>query len=100
MLELGPSAGELHAELASDLETANVDLLFTAGPLMARLYYAAPERMRGAHRNSARELEEAVLEAIGSGDAIMIKGSNGSRMSLIVEAIRRKFAPAPEQRKD
>lgn len=100
MLELGPSAGELHAELASDLEAANVDLLFTAGPLMARLYYAAPERMRGAHRNTARELEEAVLEAIGSGDAIMIKGSNGSRMSLIVEAIRTKFAPAPEQRKD
>jgi len=100
MLELGPSAGELHADLASDLEKAGVDLLFTAGPQMARLYYAAPERMRGAHRATARELEEAVLEAIGSGDAIMIKGSNGSRMSLIVEAIRRKFAPAPEQRKD
>jgi UDP-N-acetylmuramoyl-tripeptide--D-alanyl-D-alanine ligase len=31
MLELGPSAGELHAELAQDLQRARVDLLFTAG---------------------------------------------------------------------
>jgi UDP-N-acetylmuramoyl-tripeptide--D-alanyl-D-alanine ligase len=95
MLELGPSAGELHAELARDLEAAGVDLLFTAGPLMARLFYAAPERMRGAHRATTRELEEVVLDAIGAGDVVMIKGSNGSRMTRIVEAIRAKFAPAP-----
>ncbi|MBY6240734.1 UDP-N-acetylmuramoylalanyl-D-glutamyl-2,6-diaminopimelate--D-alanyl-D-alanine ligase [Methylosinus sp. Sm6] len=96
MLELGPTAGELHAELARDLEAAGVDLLFTAGPLMARLFYAAPERMRGAHRATARELEEAVLDAIGSGDVVMVKGSNGSRMTRIVESIRARFAPAPE----
>jgi UDP-N-acetylmuramoyl-tripeptide--D-alanyl-D-alanine ligase len=95
MLELGPSAAELHADLAGDLEAAGVDLLFTAGPNMARLYYAAPEAMRGAHRADARELEEAVLDTIGAGDVVMIKGSNGSRMSRIVEAIRAKFAPAP-----
>jgi UDP-N-acetylmuramoyl-tripeptide--D-alanyl-D-alanine ligase len=95
MLELGPSAGELHACLAPDLEAAGVDLLFTAGPQMARLYYAAPEAMRGAHRADARELEEAVLEAIGPGDAVMIKGSNGSRMARIVEAMRQKFAATP-----
>lgn len=85
-----------HAELASDLEAAGVDLLFTAGPLMARLYYAAPERMRGAHRATARELEEAVLDSLGAGDVVMIKGSNGSRMTRIVEAIRTKFAPASD----
>ena len=37
MLELGPSAAELHADLAGDLEAAGVDLVFTAGPMMARL---------------------------------------------------------------
>lgn len=94
MLELGPSAGELHAGLAQDLEAAGVDLLFTAGPLMARLFYAAPEHMRGAHRASARELEEAVLAAIEPGDAIMVKGSNGSRMAGVVEAIRKTYAAA------
>lgn len=94
MLELGPSAGELHAELAPDLEKARVDLLFTAGPLMARLFYAAPEQMRGAHRANAPELEGDAVAAIGKGDVVMVKGSNGSRMTRIVEAIRAKFASA------
>ncbi|OAI27589.1 UDP-N-acetylmuramoylalanyl-D-glutamyl-2, 6-diaminopimelate--D-alanyl-D-alanine ligase [Methylosinus sp. R-45379] len=96
MLELGPSAGELHAGLAKDLEAAGVDLLFTAGPLMARLFYAAPESMRGAHRANAAELEEAVLSALAPGDVVMIKGSNGSRMARIVEAIRTKFPAETE----
>jgi UDP-N-acetylmuramoyl-tripeptide--D-alanyl-D-alanine ligase len=103
MLELGSSAGELHAALAPDLEAAHVDALFTAGPLMARLFYAAPEQMRGAHRGDARELEEVVLSSIGPGDVVMVKGSNGSRMTRIVAAIRAKFAPVDRetaQRKD
>jgi UDP-N-acetylmuramoyl-tripeptide--D-alanyl-D-alanine ligase len=93
MLELGPQAGELHAGLAEDLERARVDLLFTSGPLMSRLYYAAPEAMRGAHRATPLELEEAVLAAIRPGDVVMVKGSNGSRISRIVAATREKFAP-------
>lgn len=94
MLELGPNAGELHADLAPDLEKARVDLLFTAGPLSARLFYAAPEAMRGAHRANAAELEDDVLASIRTGDVVMVKGSNGSRMTRVVEAIRAKFAPA------
>jgi UDP-N-acetylmuramoyl-tripeptide--D-alanyl-D-alanine ligase len=64
---------------------------------MARLFYAAPEPMRGAHRANAAELEEAVLWSIAPGDAVMVKGSNGSRMSRIVEAIRTKFTAAPSE---
>ncbi len=93
MLELGPQGAELHAELAPDLMRNNVDMLFTAGPLTQRLYYAAPEAMRAAHRATAMELEEAVLAAIRSGDVVMVKGSNGSRMSRIVAATKAKFAP-------
>ncbi|MBI3275842.1 MAG: UDP-N-acetylmuramoylalanyl-D-glutamyl-2,6-diaminopimelate--D-alanyl-D-alanine ligase [Methylocystis sp.] len=96
MLELGAGAAQLHADLAPDLEKANVDLLFTAGPLMAHLFYAAPESMRGAHRSNAQELEEVVLGALAGGDVVMIKGSNGSRMSRIVDASRAKFSAAPE----
>jgi UDP-N-acetylmuramoyl-tripeptide--D-alanyl-D-alanine ligase len=94
MLELGPQSGELHAGLGEDLAGAGVDLLFTAGPLMARAYYAAPEAMRGAHRPTAAELEEPFLEALRSGDVVMIKGSNGSRMGSIVAALRNKAAPS------
>ncbi|KAF2989478.1 UDP-N-acetylmuramoylalanyl-D-glutamyl-2,6-diaminopimelate--D-alanyl-D-alanine ligase [Methylocystis sp. MJC1] len=93
MLELGPEGGNLHAALAEDVARAKVDLLFTAGPLMQQLFYAAPEPMRAAHRATALELEEPILAAIRSGDVVMIKGSNGSRMSRIVAAAKAKFAP-------
>ncbi|TLG78911.1 UDP-N-acetylmuramoylalanyl-D-glutamyl-2,6-diaminopimelate--D-alanyl-D-alanine ligase [Methylocystis sp. B8] len=92
MLELGPQAAELHAELAPDLIDAKVDLLFTSGPLMSRLSYAAPDTMRAAHRATPLELEEAVLAAIRPGDVVMVKGSNGSRMSRIVSALKDAFA--------
>ena len=94
MLELGPEGAELHAGLAPDLVAAHVDQAFTAGPLMSRLFYAAPEAMRGAHRRTALELEEVVLAAVRPGDVIMVKGSNGSRMSRIVAALKQKYAPA------
>jgi UDP-N-acetylmuramoyl-tripeptide--D-alanyl-D-alanine ligase len=95
MLELGPRSGEIHADLAQDLVRANVDLLFTAGPLMAQLFYASPESMRGAHRANAHELEDVILDALSPGDVVMVKGSNGSRMMDIVAAIKQKFSPAP-----
>ncbi|MGA8172256.1 MAG: UDP-N-acetylmuramoylalanyl-D-glutamyl-2,6-diaminopimelate--D-alanyl-D-alanine ligase [Methylocystis sp.] len=88
MLELGPRSGELHAELGDDLARSRVDLLFTAGPNMARAFYAAPESMRGAHRPNAAELEEPLLAALRPGDVVMVKGSNGSRMGALVAALR------------
>ncbi|NDA46500.1 MAG: UDP-N-acetylmuramoyl-L-alanyl-D-glutamate--2,6-diaminopimelate ligase [Alphaproteobacteria bacterium] len=94
MLELGPDALTLHRGLADDLIAAKVDQLFTAGQLMSSLYYAAPESMRGAHRRTAQELAEAVIATIRPGDVVMIKGSNGSRMSHIVAAIKQSFVPA------
>ncbi len=94
MLELGPRSGELHAELGEDLRRAGVDLLFTAGPNMARAFYAAPEAMRGAHRASAAELEESFLAALRPGDVAMVKGSNGSRMGALVAALRNSANPA------
>lgn len=92
MLELGPQAAELHAAIAKDLIDARVDLLFTSGPLMSRLSYAAPDSMRAAHRATPLELEEAVLFAVRPGDVVMVKGSNGSRMSRIVSALKAAFA--------
>ena len=47
MLELGPKAAAMHAELAADLSASNVDLLFGAGPLTRALFDAAPASMRG-----------------------------------------------------
>ena len=60
---------------------------------MSHLFYAVPESMRAAHRRTAQELEEVVLSTIMPDDIVMIKGSNGSRMSRIVSAVKRSFNP-------
>ncbi len=87
MLELGPSSEVMHAALARDLQAADVDLVFTAGPKMASLDAALPNEMRGAHAPSSEELRAAVVQALRAGDVVLVKGSLGSRMGLIAEAV-------------
>jgi UDP-N-acetylmuramoyl-tripeptide--D-alanyl-D-alanine ligase len=93
MLELGPKAAEMHAELAGDLSANKVDLLFGAGPLTRALYEAAPESMRAAWTEGSSELTDEVARTLRGGDIAMIKGSNGSRMGPLVSALRDRFAP-------
>lgn len=92
MLELGPDAAELHRGLAEAIAAAKVDLVFCAGPLMRELWEVLPAGQRGGYAETAAELEAEVAAAIHPGDAIMIKGSHGSRMGPVVDALSRKFA--------
>jgi UDP-N-acetylmuramoyl-tripeptide--D-alanyl-D-alanine ligase len=94
MRELGPSAPELHAGLRAPLEDARVDRVFLAGPLMGALWDTLPPHLKGGYGESAAEIEDAVIAAIAPGDVVMVKGSNASRMGLLVEALRRRGAPA------
>jgi UDP-N-acetylmuramoyl-tripeptide--D-alanyl-D-alanine ligase len=94
MRELGEGAAAMHADLAAALTQAGIDSVFVAGPLMAALWEALPERLRGGYGETAGELEPMVFEAIGPGDVIMVKGSNASRMGPLVDAIKARFAPA------
>jgi UDP-N-acetylmuramoyl-tripeptide--D-alanyl-D-alanine ligase len=91
MLELGPTGAELHRALAPAVETAGIDLVFCSGPLMHALWEALPSRARGGYAETAAGLEPTVLAAIQAGDAVMVKGSLGSRMGPIVRALERQF---------
>ena len=88
MLELGPAAGALHADLATSLQAASIDLVYTAGPLMESLHNALPQRMRGVHARDAETLSSIVTEAMQAGDVIAVKGSHSSRMGAVVQAIK------------
>lgn len=91
MLELGPTAAELHRALAKAIEAANVDLVFCSGPLMRALWEALPSRARGGYSETAAGLEPMVVSAIRADDAVMVKGSLGSKMGPIVRALERQF---------
>jgi len=93
MLELGAGETSWHAGLAEDVSANHVDLVFAAGPLMKSLYEALPAERRGAWRETAADLEASVVDTVRQGDIIVVKGSNGSRMTKIVGALKHRFAP-------
>ncbi len=87
MLELGPSSAALHQGLAETVETWGIDLVFTAGPLMAHLRQALPEQRRGGHADNSEALAPLVKQAVKAGDVVMVKGSAGSRMGRVVQTL-------------
>jgi len=92
MLELGTQSALLHRELAQAITENKVDLVFCSGPEMQNLWDALPPNRRGSYASHSAALEPQVLEAVSSGDAVMVKGSNGSKMTPIVKSLQRKFA--------
>jgi UDP-N-acetylmuramoyl-tripeptide--D-alanyl-D-alanine ligase len=88
MLELGEDAEARHARLAAPLSSLGINLVFTCGPTMAALHDALPKAMRGGHTADSRALAPLVAGALVPGDAVLVKGSAGSRMGLVVEALK------------
>jgi UDP-N-acetylmuramoyl-tripeptide--D-alanyl-D-alanine ligase len=94
MLELGEEGPAEHADLAAAV-VGSVDCLFTCGPLMRNLFDAVPERLRGAHAANAAALAPIVAGALARGDAVLVKGSLGSGMKRVIEAIEQPVGDQP-----
>ena len=88
MLELGANSAKLHAALAGPLEREGIDLVFTAGPLMESLGQALPKERHAAHAETSSELAPLVAQAVHAGDVVVVKGSAGGKMGVVVEALR------------
>ncbi len=88
MLELGERSAELHRALASHIIRNHVDLVFLAGKEMAALRNALDCNRVGASGESSEAVLPAVIDAVRPGDAVMVKGSLGSRMAPIVAALK------------
>jgi UDP-N-acetylmuramoyl-tripeptide--D-alanyl-D-alanine ligase len=59
---------------------------------MQALWQALPPARRGGYAESATRIEPVVLAALRPGDVVMIKGSNASRLHMIVASLRDRFA--------
>ena len=87
MLELGDQSRALHEGLAAPIAAADLDLVHTAGPEMKRLHDILPPERRGLWRETAAELAAEAAELVAPGDIVMVKGSNGSKASLVAKAL-------------
>ena len=86
MLELGAWAESEHRALAEPAAAA-ADLVFCCGASSRALFEALPARARGGWAPDAETLAREVALVVRTGDAVLVKGSNGSRMRLVVDAL-------------
>jgi UDP-N-acetylmuramoyl-tripeptide--D-alanyl-D-alanine ligase len=88
MLEMGEDAGAHHAALALPIAAAGTALVFASGPQMKALWDTLPAPRRGAYAETSAALAPQLLAALKPGDTVLVKGSFGSKMSVIVEALK------------
>lgn len=89
MLELGRDEVAQHAAVATSPHLVGVDVIHCVGPLMHHLWEALPEDQRGEHVTDARDLVSRAHALVDAGDIVLVKGSKGSKISLVVDAIRK-----------
>jgi UDP-N-acetylmuramoyl-tripeptide--D-alanyl-D-alanine ligase len=92
MLELGRTGPSLHGGLAEAVRANGIDLVYCCGPLMRNLWDALSAGKRGGYAESSADLESQVVAAVRAGDAVMVKGSLGSKMKVIVNALEKRFS--------
>jgi len=89
MLELGPTEAELHRALAALPAMQAVATVHCVGPRMRGLWQALPQARRGQWHETAEALAARAHTLVDAGDVVLVKGSKGSRVSLVVDALRK-----------
>jgi UDP-N-acetylmuramoyl-tripeptide--D-alanyl-D-alanine ligase len=100
MLELGPTEAALHAAIAETPGLAAIDLIHCVGQRMKALHAALPRGQRGDWVATAAELVPRARHLIDAGDIILVKGSKGIKVSLMVDALRKLGQPAAAEQGD
>jgi UDP-N-acetylmuramoyl-tripeptide--D-alanyl-D-alanine ligase len=87
MRELGEHADALHAGLADAVAASGASQVFLCGPHMKALWHKLAAAQKGVHRPESAALAGEVVNALRAGDVIAIKGSLGSKMKAVVDAV-------------
>ncbi|HSS84511.1 MAG TPA: cyanophycin synthetase, partial [Reyranella sp.] len=87
MRELGEGADAYHAGLADAVAASGAAQVFLCGPHMRALWPLLAPAQRGVHRPDSASLAGDVAAALRAGDVIAVKGSLGSKMKNVVDAI-------------
>lgn len=89
MLELGEDEAAIHAGLADHPAMEAVTLVHCVGPRMMHLHQALPADKRGQWTDTAQDMADRMRGLVDAGDVVLVKGSLGSRVGLVVDAIRK-----------
>ena len=95
MLELGDQSTPLHEELGRTAAAAQLDLLVTVGGKAAGAMAEAAQAAGMAagsvsHLDSSDQAATALVGALRPGDVVLVKGSRGIRMDVVVDRILRE----------
>ncbi len=88
MLELGDETEHAHMSLVDEIVAHDFDMAFVCGQYMADVHDDLPEDMQGARACTSSKLIEKLTPHIRAGDLVLVKGSAGSHMGIIVDALR------------
>ncbi|MDV3457305.1 UDP-N-acetylmuramoyl-tripeptide--D-alanyl-D-alanine ligase [Sphingomonas sp. HF-S4] len=87
MRELGDHSNAFHAELAEPIVAAGVEHAILVGDAMRTLAKALEGRVEFVHVPDAATARERLNAVLAPGDAVLVKGSNGVRLSTVVAAL-------------
>jgi UDP-N-acetylmuramoyl-tripeptide--D-alanyl-D-alanine ligase len=87
MRELGEHSQAFHAELSGPIEAAAVAYAVLVGEAMAPLANALEGRIDFVHVPDAATALARLQAVLAPGDAVLVKGSNGVRLSSVVAAL-------------
>lgn len=88
MRELGAASAQLHAAIAEPLIAADVDFAVLVGTEMAALGEAIAGRVEIVQVPDAAAARDVLLPMVADGDTVLVKGSNGVGLSMLVAALR------------
>jgi len=98
MLELGPDEISLHQAIANHPALSQITLIHCVGPRMRALHQALPQRQRGEWVEAAADLIHRAHTLVDAGDIVLVKGSKGIKVSLVVDALRKLGQGQPAQK--
>ncbi len=93
MLELGPEEQALHEAIADLPFVAELDQIHCVGPRMKALWGQLPAEKQGTWVETAPDLLPGLADLVDAGDIVLVKGSKGSKVSLVVDALRKLGHP-------
>ncbi|MDN5248345.1 MAG: UDP-N-acetylmuramoyl-tripeptide--D-alanyl-D-alanine ligase [Wolbachia endosymbiont of Tyrophagus putrescentiae] len=87
MLELGDESVKFHTDLLDHILACEIDKVHAVGSLMLELHKLLPRGVKGAHFDDSSQLKNNLDDIVHNGDVILIKGSQGMHMNIIIQQL-------------